>query len=125
MIQSITVPRPVFDEHMNAAARKDFRRRAAAWDLAEKTGEPTEDYIDECAYMLASIRRWANRSAAAWERSNDPRYSEAAIARDEHAIDTGFRRLTAWLAPRGLHLAFYGLYPTLEDEDRRSLDLAW
>ena len=44
---------------------------------------------------------------------------------DEHAIDTGFRRLTAWLAPRGLHLAFYGLYPTLEDEDRCSLDLAW
>lgn len=77
MSQSTTVPRPVFDEHMNAAARKDFRRRAAAWDLAEKTGEPTEDYIDECAYMLASIRRWANRSAAAWERSNDPSYPAA------------------------------------------------
>lgn len=125
MSQSTTVPRPVFDEHMNAAARKDFRRRAAAWDLAEKTGEPTEDYIDECAYMLASIRRWANRSAAAWERSNDPSYPAAAIARDDHAIETGLNRLNAWLNPRGLHLAFYGLYPTLEDEDRRSLDLAW
>lgn len=125
MNEITTVARPVFDENMNAAARRDFRRRAAAWDLADKTGQPTEDYIDECAYILASIRRWANRRAAAWERSNDPRYSEAAIARDDHAIETGLNRLNAWLNPRGLHLAFYGLYPTLEDENRRSLDLAW
>ncbi len=125
MQELTTVPRPVFDEHMSAAARKDFRRRAAAWDLAEKTGDPTEDYIDECAAMLASIRRWENRRAAAWERSNNPSYPAAAIARDDHAIGTGLRRLNAWLEPRGLRLAFCGLYPTLEDEEHRSLDLAW
>lgn len=125
MNEITTVARPVFDESMNAAARRDFHRRAAAWDLANKTGEPTEEYIDECAYMLASIRRWANRSAAAWERSNDANYPAAAIARDDHAIETGLRRLNAWLEPRGLHLAFYGLYPTLEDENRHELSLAW
>jgi hypothetical protein len=125
MNENITVARPVFYNSMNAAARRDFRRRAAAWDLANKTGEPTEDYIDECAAILASIRRWGNRRAAAWERANTEGYPDVAIARDDHAIETGLNRLNAWLNPRGLHLAFYGLYPTLEDEDRHSLDLAW
>lgn len=125
MNENITVARPVFYDSMNAAARRDFRRRAAAWDLANKTGEPTEDYVDECAAILASIRRWGNRRAAAWERSNDANYPAAAIARDDHAIETGLNRLNVWLNPRGLHLAFYGLYPTLEDEDRHELSFAW
>ena len=104
-----------------------FYRYRSAWDLAAIVcGERvTETEYNDALKLLDSCQRYALADAAEWERENSSeRYCNSKYHADRvKQLDARRDRLQNRLARYGLKMSNYGLYPVIENSERRNMNM--
>lgn len=104
-----------------------FYRYRSAWDLAAIVcGERvTETEYNDALKLLDSCQRYALADAAEWERENSSeKYCNSKYHADRvKQLDARRDRLQKRLSRYGLKMANYGLYPVIENSERRNMNM--
>ena len=119
-------PRPVQPERMNARAAVWFRREVSARELADMTGAPTYERVEQCAALLDKVQRYALADARHWEEEQDPRHynadgtPKAAFKHAGELLKARRERLNAALSELSggsLKLHNFGEYPSITNQE--------
>ena len=99
-------------------------REQSAFDLAARvTGKNavTEEAYNAAHKLLDSVQRYALADARAWELDNDEACSgKSWLVERQKRLDARRENLQKRLAPYGVHLENYGLYPTIVENDTKN-----
>lgn len=113
------VARPVWSDSIRGKrAEIWFRRSVSAYDLAARLApDVTEEAQATAAKLLDSVQRYALADAREWERENSSeRYCNSQYHKEREAmLDRRREKLQKALAPYGVRMENYGLYPSIID----------
>ena len=127
-MESNIISRPLWNPAIKGKrALTWYWRYCSAWDLAHIIcGEQvTESEYNNALKLLDSIQRYALADAAEWERENNSEwYCNSTYHKErEKQLDGRRERLQARLKRYNLRLINFGLYPSIVDNNNRSLYL--
>lgn len=113
------MPRPTY-YGQKGRALVWYWRACSAWNLAARVTSAdavTVSEYEKAASLLARVTRYACNAARQWERANTfEKYANSQRAKDdEKRLDQRREKLQKELAPYGVKMVNYGLYPSIID----------